>query len=475
VLVIERSNSVGGAASSYKVGDLFVEGSLHETSNPAGIGDIKHRALTRAGVLEAVTWAPAGELYEARGGLLQKPLSLPASFTGAREVLADRFPEARDGIATILHDMQNIALAAGALPPGETIFDSPLERLGGERTLSLQQKLDEVFGDNEPVKCALAANLAYYHDDPATLSWLLFAVAQGSLLLNGPCYVKGGSQRLSSALARAVKSAGSEVMVRRSVSAVAPAPDGGYVVTHTAKDGSDPQCVATARIVSNAAPETLAALLPDADAKELRERFTQQPSISLFALTLGLSRPPGDFGLHGYSTQLLPPWLTRLSDYKLGTTLMSAEPGVKMPPLAIVDYAAIDAGVPAPPYVLSVFGPDRLSNWDASDMARYRDKRGRWQAAIIGYLDGHYPGLGAAITATSFNTALSVRHYLNAPHGAVYGFAPAPSSDSTPMRSPRTPLPGLYLSSAYANFGGYSGVIQGAEICADVILGEAGA
>ena len=26
VLLIERSNSVGGAASSYKVGDLFVEG-----------------------------------------------------------------------------------------------------------------------------------------------------------------------------------------------------------------------------------------------------------------------------------------------------------------------------------------------------------------------------------------------------------------------------------------------------------------
>ena len=34
VLVIERSNSVGGAASSYKSGDLFIEGSLQETSDP---------------------------------------------------------------------------------------------------------------------------------------------------------------------------------------------------------------------------------------------------------------------------------------------------------------------------------------------------------------------------------------------------------------------------------------------------------
>ncbi len=53
VLVIERSNSVGGAASSYKSGDLFVEGSLHETSDPhdprdpeARRADARRRAST---------------------------------------------------------------------------------------------------------------------------------------------------------------------------------------------------------------------------------------------------------------------------------------------------------------------------------------------------------------------------------------------------------------------------------------------
>src|SRR6202171_351546 len=70
VLVIERSNSVGGAASSYKVGDLFVEGSLHETSGPHDRRDPKHDALTRAGVLDAVNWTGTGALYEARGGPL---------------------------------------------------------------------------------------------------------------------------------------------------------------------------------------------------------------------------------------------------------------------------------------------------------------------------------------------------------------------------------------------------------------------
>lgn len=48
VLVIERSNSVGGAASSYKSDDLFIEGSLQETSDPHHPNDPKHDALTRA-------------------------------------------------------------------------------------------------------------------------------------------------------------------------------------------------------------------------------------------------------------------------------------------------------------------------------------------------------------------------------------------------------------------------------------------
>jgi phytoene dehydrogenase-like protein len=75
------------------------------------------------------------------------------------------------------------------------------------------------------------------------------------------------------------------------------------------------------------------------------------------------------------------------------------------------------------------------------------------------------------VVASSFNTALSVRQYLNAPHGAVYGFAPAPPN-VTPARSPRTAVPGLYLASAYAGFGGYTGVVQAAGACADMILRE---
>jgi choline dehydrogenase-like flavoprotein len=93
VLVIERSNSVGGAASSYKSGDLFIEGSLHETSDPLDPRDPKHGVLTRAGVIDAVKWIPTGAFYEARGGPLDRPLAMPDNFDAARRALTERFPK----------------------------------------------------------------------------------------------------------------------------------------------------------------------------------------------------------------------------------------------------------------------------------------------------------------------------------------------------------------------------------------------
>lgn len=464
ILLVERGNSVGGAASSYKVGELFVEGSLHETSDPRDPRDPKHRPLTRAGALDALTWVPAKQFYTVRGGPVGAPLALPDNFSAARQALANRFPEARSDIAKLLGEIEQITAAAATQAP---------DRLAIDWSLSLSERLQQVFGDNEALKAAVAANLSYYHDDPATMSWALFAMAQGTYLLNGGVYVQGGSQRLSSALARAIRAAGGDVLLRRTASAINLDSNGAVcAVIYTAKDGTDPKVVETSCVIGNAAPENLASLLPDKRGAELRAIYAgRQPSISLFALTLGLSRPPRNFGIDNYSTQLLPDWMTRFADYPQGSALMADEPGNRMPPLAIVDYAAVDSGVPAPPYVLSVMGPDTLANWIELNQDEYRAKRARWQDAIVAYLEKHFAGLSDAVVASSFNTAFSVRQYLSAPHGSVYGFAPTPScAGNPPKQMNATPIAGLYLASAYAGLGGYTGVIQSAEACADMIL-----
>lgn len=456
VLVVERGNSVGGAASSYKVGDLFVEGSLHETSNPRLPTDPKHDVLDRAGVREAVEWVPSRNFYEACGGPFLEPFALPDHFIGAGGALAARFPNHHAAIRHLLDEMR----AAASADDADVTNNGP----------SLAQRLDALFGDDEPIKCAVAANLCYYHDDPASLPWHVFARAQGRYLLNGACFVRGGSQRLSSALARAIRAAGGVVLLRREVTSFAFGTDDNPVsITHAARDGGDPQTVACHRIIINAAPTAVTTMLPD-DAIVARwsETYAQrQPSISLFTLTLGLAESPSRYGVTHYSTQLLPNWMTRLTDYAAATRLMANKPDTRMPPLAIANYDEIDSGIPAPPYTLSIIGPDHIDNWREPNAERYHTKRASWQAALLRHLDTHFPGLAGAVVASSFNTAHSVQSYLAAPRGAVYGFAP-----DTGPGSPRTPLPHVYLASAYAGFGGYSGVIEAAGACADIILRE---
>ncbi len=484
VLVIERGNSVGGAASSYKAGDLFIEASLHKTSGPEDARDPKHRALTRAGVLDKVEWVPTGSIFEVRGGPLREPFSLPPGFDAARAALTLRFPEVRDGIASILNEMERIAGAAGALAR-DGQFRNPLASLDGLKAalpqpddwdLSLAQKFDKVFGTNEAVKCALAGNLWHYHDDPASLWWIFFAISQGGYLQSGGRYVKTGSQRLSSALARTIlRSEGCAVALRRVVTAIGVDAQGrANSVTHIAKAGGDPQTVEADCVISNAAPGIAASLLPASQGSALTASYAgRPPSVSLFALTFGLSRKPDETGLKAYSTQLLPDWMASLADYAKGTALFADEPADRMPPMSIVNYAAIDSGVPTQPYIVSVVGTDRLSNWSGVERAVYTAKRARWQQAIVAHLDRAYPGFKDAIVASAFNTASSMVSYLNAPDGAAYGFAPNPPKGAGgAARSPLTVVDGLYLASSYAGFGGYNGAIQAGQACADEIIGR---
>jgi phytoene dehydrogenase-like protein len=485
-LLIERNYGVGGAASTYKAGDLVIEASLHETSDPHDPIDPKHHVLAKIGVLDKVAWVPTGSVYEVRGGPIGLPFVLPEGFAAARAALTDRFPAARSGIGPVLDDMEAIATGVGILSKGREAFAKPLEGLSallklapvvrGWR-LSLGRRLERAFGEDEAVKCALAANILYWHDDPDTLWWILFAIAQGGYLASGGRYIQGGSQRLSNALAKALKAAGGELLLRRTVTGILL--DGAgkpFGVVHEGKDGGAPVEVRAPVVVSNAAPAHVGGMLQG----EAGERFfapyrSRRLSISLFSATFGLSVRPAEVGLTAYSTLLLPEWMRFLTDYRRAATLLAAPPGEAMPPVAVVDYAAIDSGLGGPPYPVSVVGVDRIANWSDLDRAAYEEKRKLWRAAILAALDRTFPGFAASVVHSVFSTASTMSSYLNAPDGAVYGFAPVPPTGPFWRgleRSPATPIPGLYLASSYAGSGGYTGaVLAGWAAAAKVLAG----
>jgi phytoene dehydrogenase-like protein len=456
VLVIERNASVGGAASTYKVEDLVVEAALHETSDPRNPNDPKHTILERIGVLDAVEWVPTGALYDVRGGPVGDPLLLPDSFAAARAALGARFPAARAGTDHLLAEMEHAAAGGGRSEDGGR---------------SLSAMLDRGLGDCEPVKCALAANLALFHDDPGTIGWSFFAGAQGAYLASGSRFIKGGSQRLSNAIRRVIQAAGGQFVFRRTVTDIGLDADGAPTGLVHRRDGADPVEVQAPVIVGNAAPVALAELLPVPAREKFNAAFVGRPlSTSVFSATIGLARPAAEFGVAAYSTVLLPAWLTKFAQYGRSAGLLTGVPEGQAPPLMIADYAAISSGLGGPPYPVSVLGVDRMANWEGLDRAAFESLRARVLDGIITLVDREFPGFAAAVVAKTLSTATSMNSYLNAPQGAIYGFAPLPANMRGNERSAATPIRGLYLASAYSGWGGFNGAIAGGAAAADAIL-----
>ncbi len=331
--------------------------------------------------------------------------------------------------------------------------------------------LDAELGGDEAAKAALAANLPYYGDDPAKLWWLMFAVAQGGFIRSGGTFIKGGSSRLSTKLARIIEKAGGDIVLGRIATAVELDAAGRVAaVRHADTDGAAADRVETRTVLANCAPQVLETMLPAEAAARFAEPYRGlELSTSLFTIRYGVKKSSGALPQY-YSTMLLPDWMTRYADYAQAGELLAADPGPRLPPVAVVNYAAIDAGLDKGKTALvTLTGVDRLANWVALSKQQARARRSAWTDAFTERLEREWPGFAAAVTQTDFMNARSLHDYLGTPDGAVYGFAMTPPTgpiwEGIP-RSPRTAVEGLFLASSFAGSGGFSGAIGTGEMAA---------
>jgi all-trans-retinol 13,14-reductase len=341
---------------------------------------------------------------------------------------------------------------------------------------SVSDVFAELFGDDELPKIALAANLAYHADDPDKLWWLLYAVLWGEFLASGGTYILGGSGTLSRRLVGVVDEEGGAARSGRTVTEILLDEEGHAVgVAHQASDGNDRQEERAPVLFGNAAPTVLAeALPPTVRDKFLRQYEGRKPSISLFAVALGLDQRPNELGFTHYSTMLIPDWVRSLSDFSRMSELLAEPPGDHMPLVGVVDYSAIDSGLnPDGPHLVSVVGIDRVANWEALDEQAYDDRRDEWLEAIIAEINRTFPGFADAVVQREMVTALTMRRYLNTPEGAIYGFAAEPPTGrpfAGTAKAVETIVPGLWLASAYGGFGGFTGAMKTGWLAAQAAL-----
>ncbi|MGD0640541.1 MAG: NAD(P)/FAD-dependent oxidoreductase [Roseiarcus sp.] len=479
VCVIERNHSVGGAASAFKKGALTIEPALHQTADPHDPNEPKHAILRELGLIDEIEWVPVSPFFSVRGGPVGEVFDLPVGFDAAHAALAKRFPTSSHGFARLIGAIETMQTGVAHLAQaGEARSIGGLLRAGFElrglardwRT-SLDAMLQRFLGDDEAAKFAVAGNLAYYADDPRRTAWPFFAMAQGGFLKSGGVFVKGGSRALSMKLAKAVMKAGGSVLLGREATGVDLDAHGrpAFVRHADPKNRAAEERVGAAQVFANCAPTTLALMLPESARGGLQRAYGGRAlSTSLFSAHFGLDAPPARFGLERYGQIVLPGWMKSLRDYGAAARIFAADPGDDLPGYGIANYGAIDSGLAeGGPTLVSVVGLDRFDNWSALTPGEERDRRERWLDAFQAALNRDYPGLGAAVSERMFLNARSMRNFLNTPDGAIYGFAPLPPEHGVwagVPRSPRTPIPGLYLASSFAGSGGFTGaMMSGAE------------
>ncbi|WP_441232392.1 phytoene desaturase family protein [Bradyrhizobium sp. 1200_D9_N1_1] len=469
VLVLERNQNFGGAATVYRHGQLAIEASLHEIDG-LDASDPKLPILRALGIDRDLPFVDVGALHEVRSPLFERPFVMPHGLEAASAAAKAQFPAHAKGIAQYFERIDAVRQAVALMSEHQDdrdwwLWNAPtlpwcLWPLIRDRHATLSEVLTRLFGDSEAIKLALASNLSYYTDDPDTMPFIQFAIPQASYLVGGGHYVRGGSQALSDRLIAIIRDAGGAVEAGREVETILVDGARARGVRHRATRADDVREELAPILLGNAAPSVLASMLPqDKRAAFLSRYEDRQPSISLWSIAIGLSRPSDDFGVRHYSTSVLPGWLTKLSGFREAGALLGEDPPARLPPYGFVAYDQIDTGLnERPPYLGALVGVDRLANWTGLSAEAKRSRKERWMDLVIADLDRNYPGIAGAITQREMSTSETFAHYLNTPGGAIYGFAPQ-TRGFKPM--PATAINGLYLASAFTGGGGFTGAILG--------------
>jgi len=482
VLVLERNSAFGGAATVYHHGELAIEASLHEIDG-LDAGDAKAPLLQALGLDHAIPFVEVGDLQEVRSPVIGAPFVLPRGYDAALQAATQRFPRHARGLEEYFRRLRELREAVGTLAQHQddrawwlrnaVRLPQRLWPLIRQRHATLSGVLAELFGSDEAVKVALASNLGYYTDDPDTMPFIAYAIPQASYLAGGGHYIRGGSKVLTDRLLAIVREAGGDTRCGRIVDAILLDGDRPRGVRYTSPEENEVREAFAPVIFGNAAPSVLAAMLP-ADKREqfLAPYQARRPSISLWSMALGLSRPSRELGVTHYSTSIMPDWLDSLSRLKEAAAIFGGNPSARLPPFSFVAYDQIESGLNRNgPYLASLAGIDRIENWAGLDDEARRARKERWMDRIVAELDRHFPGLEGAVTQREMSTAETMQQYLNTPGGATYGFTPQ-TRGFRPLA--RTAIDGLYLASAFTGGGGFTGAMLGGGWAARAALSRQG-
>jgi len=464
-LLLEQHYRVGGYATSFprRAGEreFACEVSLHAS---ALTSESNRAMLEELGVWDQLELAPHPQAWSSRfpGFSLDVPSKI--GITGFERLLLPLFPDEAAGLQryfelwrSVMQDMNAFTANPTATPPAQ--FPGRFPHLWAIRDKTIGQLVNAHIR-NPKARAVLTQSCGYYGLPPSRLAAFYYLCPTGEYLESGGDYIKGTSQALSDALAQSCTTAGGEIRLRTKVAAIIT--KAGRAVGVRTADGAE--FMAKAVICNASAPQVFNTLLGrDIAPADYRARLaTLTPSPGSCIVWLGLDQD--------VTRQLPEPEVSFYPGEDMEANYAAAMAGdFEHAHFSMMIYDDLVPGFS--PAGCSTIGLVCLSSYD------------HWKPFEAGYLAGHkeayvaekrrltdilihkaetlaLPGLSKMVVMRDASTPLTNLRFTQNAFGSIYGYAPTTDNVFMTRIANKTPVPGLYLASAWGSpGGGYTGVL----------------
>lgn len=464
-LVLERHVIPGGYATSFTryapSGQAFTcEVSLHSTevASPSSA-----RLLSELGLDGKLKYLP--HEYVLHSTFPDFALKVPAKgLAGFKAQLLEIFPNEKGGLDGFFDYWEKLRaeladLDQKGMPKLQMQFPSLYPTLWDINGKSLAAVLGRYL-KNEKLHAAIAQQWGYYGLPPEKLAAFYYLCPLGDYLEYGGCYIEGSSQALSDALSEVITKGGGKVLLGETVTAIN-LESGRAAGVRTA---SGREFRARAVVCNAAAPQVFGKLLPAGavPAEYAAKLAGFAPSLSSFQLWLGLSGTPAELGLAGES--VWHPGYDFAASYR---GVQEAAPEKTL--LAATCYDSFAPGFSPPGTctlnLLFLSGYAPWQGYESDYLAGKKEAYNRFKDELTGRviaLASKLLKVDLAKKALFIEAAtpLTNLRFTKNPAGAIYGYDQTPGNSFINRLSVRTPVKGLYLSSAWGDpGGGYGGAL----------------
>ncbi len=469
VALIEQHKIVGGCATTFRRKDFTVEVGLHEMDG-LDKNDLKVKIFKELDVFKNVEFIRVPEFYRFIHN--QTDIVIPDNREEATRVLIEKFPHEKKGIQKFFRKIFSIQKEINRLPSKKwqillllPIFPFLFPNLVFESRQNLGDFLDKIIKDEE-LKLILQANLAYYHDDPYSMSLIYFSAGQASYFTGGGHFIKGGSGQLSNYLAKIITDNGGKILLSKKVEKIIMEGDEAVGVEYvkTASKDKVAQQLFAKTIIANTAVPKVVELLANEPREVLRKKVEKfKISSSILSIYIGFKKELKELGNHNYSTIIFDNNIKNLKD------IYSKN---KIDKFIFVDYSQLDSNLAPKGKSFGVIAAtDYLENWQQLDKKEYKSKKEEIAKVLIQKLAEKIPNINDEIEYLEVATPKTVERYTLNPEGTAYGYAQIPQQSGIKRLANKSPLKNLYFASAWVNpGGGFTGAILSGWFCANEVL-----